>query len=148
MSWFKDIITGGVDKVVDSVASGLDNLFTSDDERLKARNMLEQIRNQMKTALVASFTQVISDKKEVIIAEMGGNWLQRSWRPLLMLLFGFIVANEYIISPYVRAIFSTELPVKPISADMWALLKLGVGGYISGRSIEKAVAIWSQGKKA
>jgi len=38
------IFSGGVDKIVDSVANGIDELFTSDEERLKAKNMLEQIK--------------------------------------------------------------------------------------------------------
>ena len=38
------IFSGGVDKIVDSVASGLDELFTSDDERLKANRLLEEIK--------------------------------------------------------------------------------------------------------
>ena len=148
MSWFSDIISGGVDKVIDSVGNAADKLFTSDDERLKAKNMLEQIRNQLKSQLIASFIAVINAKKDIIIAEMGGNWLQRSWRPILMLLFGFIIANEYVISPYIQALFSVTLPVKPITPDMWAVLKLGIGGYIGGRSIEKAVALWKQGNKS
>jgi len=145
MSWFSSLISGGVDKVVDSVGKAADNLFTSDDERERNKNMLEQIRNQIKSELIASFVATINAKKDIIIAEMGGNWLQRSWRPLLMLLFGFIIANEYVISPYIQTIFSFTLPVKPITPDMWAVLKLGIGGYIGGRSIEKAVALWKQG---
>ena len=146
MSWFSDIISGGVDKVVDSVGKAADNLFTSDDERERNRNLLEQIKNQLKTTLIASFVTTMQTKRDVIIAEMGGNWLQRSWRPLLMLLFGFIIANEYVISPYIQALFSITLPVKPITPDMWAVLKLGIGGYIGGRSIEKAITLWKQGK--
>jgi len=64
----------------------------------------------------------------------------------LMLLFGFIIANEYVVSPYIQALFSITLPVKPITPDMWAVLKLGIGGYIGGRSIEKAITLWKQGK--
>jgi len=146
MSWFSDIISGGVDKVVDSVGKAADNLFTSDDERERNKNLLEQIKNQLKTTLIASFVTTMQIKRDVIIAEMGGNWLQRSWRPLLMLLFGFIIANEYVISPYIQALFSISLPVKTITPDMWAVLKLGIGGYIGGRSIEKAITLWKQGK--
>ena len=42
------IFSSGVDKVVDSVANGIDEIFTSDDERLAARNMLEKIRLESK----------------------------------------------------------------------------------------------------
>ena len=47
MSW-TDIFTGGVDKIVDSVAGGIDELFTSDDERLAARNVLARIKAESK----------------------------------------------------------------------------------------------------
>ena len=47
MSW-TDIFSGGVDKIVDSVAGGIDELFTSDDERLAARNVLEKIKSESK----------------------------------------------------------------------------------------------------
>ncbi len=146
MSWFSGVIDTGVDKVIDAVGDTLDNLFTSDDERLKAKNVLETLRNKLKSELIQAFTVVIEAKKAIIIAEMGGNWLQKSWRPLLMLMFGFIIANEYIIAPYVQALFDTTLPARPISADMWAVLKLGIGGYVGGRSLEKAVEAWNKRK--
>lgn len=81
-------------------------------------------------------------RSSVIIAEaQGGSWLQRNWRPLLMMIFGVIVANNYIIAPYLGALFnfSVELEIPP---DMWGLLKLGVGGYIVGRSAEKGIKLW------
>ena len=142
MSWFTSAVSGGIDKVIDSIGSTLGDLFTSDDERLKAKNMLEQIRNEMKTTIVAALVKVVQAQKDVIIAEMGGSSLQRNWRPILMLLFGFIIANEYILAPYIQMMFDTTIPVKPITEDMWAVLKLGIGGYIGGRSIEKAVQSW------
>ena len=43
-TWF----TGSVDKIVDSVADGIDELFTSDHERLAARNVLEKIKSESK----------------------------------------------------------------------------------------------------
>ncbi len=80
----------------------------------------------------------------VIIAEAkGDSWLQRNWRPGLMALFGIIVANNFIIAPYVELIFGAEKMVMlPIPEHLWGLLKLGVGGYIVGRSGEKIVNNW------
>jgi len=147
MSWFSDLVSGGVDKVVDSVADGLDNLFTSDDERLKAKNMLEQIRNSLKSQLIQSFTATIQAKKDIIVAEIQGeSWLQRNWRPMTMLIFAYIIANEYIIAPYVGVMFSVDLKPKAIDPEMWNLLKLGVGGYISALGVKKVVesSKWSK----
>lgn len=73
----------------------------------------------------------------VIVAEANSeHWLVAAWRPILMLTFGLIVANNYILYPYL-SLFWAEAPTLEIPPDMWGLLKLGVGGYIVGRSGEK-----------
>jgi len=33
-------------------------------------------------------------------------------------------------------------PKADIPPDMWDLLKLGIGGYVVGRSVEKGVKVW------
>ena len=62
--------------------------------------------------------------------------LAKNWRPMLMLLFGLIIANNYIIYPYL-VLFFDKAPKLEIPPDMWQLLKIGVGGYTVGRSFEK-----------
>jgi len=42
--------------------------------------------------------------------------------------------------PYL-ALFWSQAPVLEIPPDMWALLKIGLGGYVVGRSVEKTVAV-------
>ena len=70
--------------IAGSVMDGLDDLFTSDEERLAARNKIMQVLKEKELELQKLQT-------DIIIAEAKGNWLQRSWRPLLMLSFGFII---------------------------------------------------------
>lgn len=41
---FKSILTGGIDKVVDSVGSAIDKLVTSDEERLQLQNALAEAK--------------------------------------------------------------------------------------------------------
>jgi hypothetical protein len=40
MSWFSSILSGGVDKIVDSVGTAVDSIVTSDEERLILKNEL------------------------------------------------------------------------------------------------------------
>jgi hypothetical protein len=68
---------------------------------------------------------------EIVLAEANGNWLQRSWRPILMLAFGFIVIYVKFIAP----LFDLRIP--PLENEFWNLLQLGIGGYVVGRSAEK-----------
>lgn len=117
LSWF----TGGLVKEVGKV---IDNLFTSDEERLNAKNEVFKVLQEQKLKLQQLQT-------EIILAEANGNWLQRSWRPILMLSFGFIVIYVKFIAP----LFS--LPIPPLEDEFWDLLQLGIGGYVVGRSVEK-----------
>tara|TARA_B100000780_G_C20649808_1_gene258868 strand:- start:31 stop:426 length:396 start_codon:yes stop_codon:yes gene_type:complete len=117
VDWF-----GG--SVMKELLAGLDNLFTSKEEKIKAENVIKQILVQKQLELQRMQT-------EIILAEAKGNWLQRSWRPLLMLAFGFIVIYVKFIAP----LFS--LPIPPLENEFWNLLQLGIGGYVVGRSAEK-----------
>ena len=117
IDWF-----GGT--VVKDLLGGLDKLFTSKEEKIKAENVIKQILIQKELELQKMQT-------EIILAEAKGNWLQRSWRPVLMLCFGFIVMYVKFFAP----LFGWEIP--ELENEFWNLLQLGIGGYVVGRSAEK-----------
>ena len=127
LGWF----TGGVVKEVGKV---IDNLFTSDEERLKAKNEVFKVLQEQQLELQKLQT-------EIVLAEANGNWLQRSWRPILMLSFGFIVIYVKFVAP----LFS--LPIPPLENEFWNLLQLGIGGYVVGRSAEKIASNITINKK-
>jgi len=75
----------------------------------------------------------------IITAEANSeHWLAANWRPLIMILFGVIIANNYILYPYL-SLFMDDAPKLDIPPDMWDLLKIGIGGYTVGRTVEKSV---------
>ena len=112
--------------IAGSVMDGLDDLFTSDEERLAARNKIMQVLKEKELELQKLQT-------DIIIAEAKGNWLQRSWRPLLMLSFGFIIIYNKFAAP----LFGWPIPI--LEGEFWTLLQIGIGGYVVGRSAEKIV---------
>jgi len=78
----------------------------------------------------------------VIMAEAGSKHkLAAIWRPITMLVFVFIIFNNFVIYPYL-SLFWPEAPTLDIPPDMWDLLKLGLAGYVAGRSGEKMVKNW------
>lgn len=117
LSWFSGGLVSEIGKVID-------NLFTSDEERLNAKNEVFKVLQEQKLKLQELQT-------EIILAEAKGNWLQRSWRPILMLAFGFIVIYVKFVAP----LFG--LPIPELENEFWNLLQLGIGGYVIGRSAEK-----------
>lgn len=110
--------------VFDKVGNIIDDLVTSKEEKLVLKNQLEKLFLDAKLKLQEMQTSII-------ISESKGNFLQRSWRPILMLSFGFIVLYSKFIAP------AFGLPNAVLESDFWDLLKLGVGGYVVGRSAEK-----------
>ena len=52
MGWFSKMLSGGIDKTVDSVGTALDGLFTSDDERLQAKQLITSEMNKFKTSVM------------------------------------------------------------------------------------------------
>lgn len=93
--------------------------------------------------LEAELTGVLANaQRDIIVAEaQGQSWLQRNWRPLLMVVFMLILVNNFILVPYVQA-FGATVPSLPFPNGAWALLNVSVGGYIAGRSGEKIMETW------
>ena len=114
-------------KVFKQVGDVVDNLFTSEEERLNARNKIFKVLQDAQLELQRMQT-------DIIITEAKGNWLQRSWRPILMLSFGFIIIYTKFISQ-----LSTSLITPVLEPEFWELLEIGIGGYVIGRSGEKIV---------
>lgn len=116
-------------------------IFGTIDKAVPDKDKAADLKAQMQMALLnmdASATKAASD---IIVAEaQGESWLQRNWRPTLMIVFTIVVANNYILAPYVQAMFDPGTAVHlPLPDRMWDLMTIGVGGYIAGRSGEKIV---------
>jgi hypothetical protein len=86
--------------------------------------------------------QEIEASMSVIVAEANSeHWVVASWRPITMLTFTAIIANNYILYPYL-SLFWEAAPMLALPSDLWDLLKIGLGGYVVGRSTEKTVKAW------
>lgn len=119
---------------VGDLMGGLDKLFTSKEDKIKAKAIIKEISSKKELALQQMQTNII-------LAEAKGNWLQRSWRPILMLSFGFIVIYCKFIGP----LFDLRIP--ELETEFWNLLQLGIGGYVIGRTGEKMMKSYSDTKK-
>ena len=130
MSIFSTIISGAIGQV----RGIIDELKVDDVEKMGAKAALLAIQADVTTKVLEYESTLAKEQGQTVRAEATGHsWLQRNWRPIIMLLFGYIVAHNYVIAP----VFGTQLVEIP--TDMWQLLKIGLGGYVIGRSAEKIV---------
>lgn len=110
----------------------------------KAEALKAEINMQAAQLDYSSLDREIEKRAEVLVAEIRGqSWLQRNWRPLLMVTCILIIANNYVVAPYAKAMGLTSVELD-LPDQLWNLMTLGVGGYIFGRSGEKIVETLGQ----
>ena len=100
----------------------------------------EQAFKEHITASLIDYNKTILEQQASIVrAEaQSGSWLTSNWRPITMLVFVSIIANNYILYPYL-SLFWDKAPMLTVPVEMWQLLKIGLGGYVVGRSVEKSI---------
>ncbi len=59
-----------------------------------------------------------------------GGWLTRSWRPIVMLVFTSLIVARWFG-------YSAPALSEAEALELWAIIKIGLGGYVIGRSAEK-----------
>ncbi len=115
------------------------------DKAVPDATQAAELKGQLASQIYALAETELKGAVSVILAEaQGQSWLQRNWRPLLMLTCIAIIANNYVLYPYMRAIFGWGVALDLPDA-LWELLKIGVGGYVVGRSVEKGIDLWRNG---
>lgn len=135
------ILSAGVGEVAKGIGSLAVDLRTAITGELppKEKAELARIAVELEAMQMQLGVETARIQSSVIIAEaQSESWLTKNWRPLIMAMFGTIICNNYILLPYIELLFGPEYAVKlEIPPDMWQLLKLGLSGYVVGRSLEK-----------
>ena len=118
------------------------------EQKAKLEEGEQAFKQSLTNSLIDYSKTILEQQASVVRAEANGDsWLQKSWRPITMLVFVFIIANNYILFPYL-SLFTNKVVELNIPPDMWGLLKIGLGGYVVGRSVEKAVKFYGKGKES
>lgn len=122
--------------IIEGVGSTLDKVISNPEEKLQAQKELTGV-------IMNGLNRLQEAQSEVLKAELTGSKLQRNWRPVVMLTFTFIVVYSYFIEPVMG--HWLEMPNYELPAYFWELLKIGLGGYVIGRSAEKVAETMAGG---
>ena len=127
MGVLKKIFSAGASTLVDSVGGVIDNLVTTDDERMAANAKLQQIVLDHE----AKMEQNITDRWS---ADMNSDsWLSKNVRPLVLIFL--VVCTVLLIFIDAGAINFT---VEEKWTDLLQLVLITViGAYFGGRTMEK-----------
>jgi len=122
-------ILGFISNIISPVTKMVDDLTTTQEEKLSLRNALVEMQNTVTLKVLEYETKLMDAQSSIIKAEaMGSSFLQRNWRPITMITFLILVVLDSF----------GWLP-NPLAKEAWTLLQIGLGGYVIGRSGEKVV---------
>lgn len=125
-------LTGHLKDIIGGVGGIIDDLNTSGEEKLAAKLKLAELESQFQIRSMEIAQEFAAEQSKIIVAEaQSESYLTRNWRPIAMLAFTYIVVHNYVIVP-VFGVHPAEMP-----PGLWEFLKLGVGGYIGARTVEK-----------
>jgi len=103
------------------------------DKAVPDRAEAERLKAEITLSAMAEGRAELDGAVSIITAEAGGeSWLQRNWRPLLMLWFAGLVGAHWL------GFTPPNLP-DAVVAQLLDIVQVGVGGYVLGRSAEKVV---------
>ncbi|MEP0070030.1 3TM-type holin [Pyruvatibacter sp.] len=112
------------------------------DKAVPDRELATRLKHELQVAAISQESALAKSAGEIVAAEARSDHpLAAQWRPILMLSITAILLNNYLIAPYAQAIFGASVTLE-LPEPLWTLLTVGVGGYVMGRSAEKAVRNW------
>jgi hypothetical protein len=122
-----DLIAG----IFKPAAELIDELHTSEDERLAAKGHLLDVQAAAMQRVFDYEKSTLEAQANIVNSEASSeHWLTATWRPITMLTMLVLVVGDAML----------WLP-NPLSDDAFMLLQIGLGGYVVGRSAEKIVSV-------
>lgn len=122
-----DLIAG----IFKPAANLVDELHTSEEERLKAKGHLLDVQAAAMQRVFDYEKEALAGQQAIVTAEAKSeHFLVAAWRPITMLTFLVLAVGD-----------SLGLLATPLRNEAWALLQLGLGGYVVGRSGEKIAKV-------
>lgn len=109
----------------------IDDWHTSEEEKLEAKGKIFMAQGALLQTVFDYEKNMMQMQTDIIKSEaQGESFLQRSWRPIVMLVFvGLVSAHWFGVTPK---------NMRPETIDnLFLLVQIGLGGYVVGRSAEK-----------
>ena len=126
MAILKKLFSSGAKELVDSVGNAIDKIHTSAEEK-------ELVKAEVEKHILNYEEKIQQEVTKLWEADMQGNWLSKSVRPISLLFLLFVLTIFTLVD------FSfIDLEIKDSWIDLWQLLAItAFGAYFGGRSYEK-----------
>jgi len=111
------------------------------DKAVPDRDEARRLKAELHQRLLTLSSEELQAARDIIVAEASGHsWLQRNWRPSLMLWFAGLVGAHWLgwTAPNLS---------DPVVIKLLGIVQVGIGGYVVGRSAEKIAPLVAGLKK-
>ena len=130
----------GIFSFIPIIGKFIDKALGIIDKYIPDKDLANKLKSEIKQEILVNnheeLMKELDAKMQIILAEAKGSWLQRNWRPILMLSIVAIIVNNYIFYPYMH-LFGLPATSLQLPDSLFNLMTIGIGGYIAGRTIEK-----------
>lgn len=116
------------------------------DKAVPDRDMAKKLQHEISKELIANGHEIQKLQADIIKTEAGhSDKFVARWRPTLMYVAIAIIANNYLLAPYLEAMFNWSVMLD-LPERLWDVLTIGIGGYVAGRSGEKMLGKYAEAK--
>ncbi len=116
----------------------ISGIFSVIDKAVEDKDQAQAIKSRLQEMVLTGQMREIEEAAANIRAEaMGDSWLQRSWRPLTMLTFVSLIVAKWLG-------FTAPGVTEAVELALFEIIKIGLGGYVVGRSVEKGIRVWRE----
>jgi hypothetical protein len=105
------------------------------DDVVEDKDAANKLKFQIQKQLLESKGMELEAQAKIVLAEAQGSWLQRNWRPMLMVTFAGLVGAHWL------GLTASNIP-ESVQNSLLNIVMVGVGGYVAGRSAEKVADKW------
>ena len=105
------------------------------DDVVEDKDAANKPKFQIQKQLLESKGMELEAQAKIVLAEAQGSWLQRNWRPMLMVTFAGLVGAHWF------GLTASNIP-ESVQNSLLNIVMVGVGGYVAGRSAEKVADKW------
>ena len=100
------------------------------DKMVPDKAKAAELKAEISSKLINLDSEILEAQKSIIVSETQGSWLQRNWRPGMMVWFAVLLGAHWFG-------FTPENMPESVVNSLLDIIMVGVGGYIVGRSGEK-----------
>jgi len=92
-----------------------------------------ELQQALQAAVLERTSEIEKAAAEVVKTEaQSQSWLQRTWRPITMLVFVALIVARWLG-------WSAANLAEAEALKLWDIVEIGLGGYVIGRSAEKVL---------